>query len=79
MSASSEPSPLDAGPYHELEVIRIVEETHDTRSVVLGIPESMREIYAYEAGQFLTFRVTVDTFRCRIVLPAVRLAWPSRP
>ena len=60
MSASSEPSPLDAGPYHELEVIRIVEETHDTRSVVLGIPESMREIYAYEAGQFLTFRVTVD-------------------
>jgi 3-ketosteroid 9alpha-monooxygenase subunit B len=49
----------EEGPYHELEVVRIVEETKDARSVVLGIPEPLRATFAYRAGQFLTFRVEV--------------------
>ncbi|HEM47227.1 MAG TPA: ferredoxin--NADP reductase [Alphaproteobacteria bacterium] len=49
-----------ARPYHELEVVRIVEETDDARSVVLAIPDPLRHTFAYRAGQFLTFRVDVD-------------------
>jgi len=60
MTVSSEGAAFGSGPYHELEVLRIVEETHDARSVVLAIPEALRELYTYEAGQFLTFRITVD-------------------
>lgn len=61
MSASAkggESVVIEEGPYHELEVVRVVEETHDARSVVLDIPNALRETYAYRAGQFLTFRVT---------------------
>ena len=47
------------GPYHRLRVARVVEETADARSIVLEIPESLRERFAYRAGQFLTFRVEV--------------------
>lgn len=43
--------------YHSLRVAEVVEETADARSYLLEIPEHLREVYAYEAGQFLTFRV----------------------
>jgi len=56
----SESTDQSSGPYHPLEVVRIVEETDDTRSVVLGIPDELRELFAYRAGQFLTFHVIVD-------------------
>jgi len=43
--------------YYELSVARVVEETHDTRSFVLRVPEALRERFRYRAGQFLTFRI----------------------
>lgn len=60
MSAGSTRETTSEGPYHELEVARVIEETHDARSVVLAVPESLRSTFAYRAGQFLTFRVSVD-------------------
>lgn len=43
--------------YHPLRVARVVQETHDTRSYVLDVPDELRETYRYRAGQFCTFRV----------------------
>lgn len=48
------------GPYHALRIVRIIDETADARSFVLAIPEELRSLFAYRAGQFLTFRVTVN-------------------
>ncbi len=45
---------------HELRVARTVEETHDAISIVLEIPEAMRETFAYEPGQFLSFKLPYD-------------------
>lgn len=44
--------------YHTLRVARVTDETHDTRSFELEIPSSLADVYAYQAGQFLTFRVS---------------------
>jgi 3-ketosteroid 9alpha-monooxygenase subunit B len=54
------PKELGDGPYFPLHVTRIIEETEDACSVVLGIPEALRGTFAYRAGQFLTFHVIVD-------------------
>lgn len=43
--------------YHALRVLRIVQETDDTRSFVLDVPDELRETFRYRAGQFCTFRV----------------------
>jgi 3-ketosteroid 9alpha-monooxygenase subunit B len=43
--------------FHELRVLRVVEETADARSFVLDVPEALVPRFAYRAGQFLTFRV----------------------
>lgn len=48
------------GPYHSLRVARVIEETADARSFVLEIPDELVERFGYRAGQFLTFRVSVD-------------------
>jgi len=48
------------GPYHSLRVARVVDETQDARSIVLEVPDALRELFAYEAGQFLTFRFEVN-------------------
>ena len=53
--------------YHPLRVLEVVDETADTRSFVLDIPPELQEIFRYAAGQFCTFRATVDgheTVRC---------------
>jgi 3-ketosteroid 9alpha-monooxygenase subunit B len=42
---------------HELRIARIVRETEDARSFVLEVPEELREVFRYRAGQFLTFQV----------------------
>lgn len=47
------------GPYFKLRVADVIEETADAKSVILEVPEALREEFAYEAGQFLTFRTTV--------------------
>jgi len=51
--------------FHKLQVAGIVQETHDSRSFVLAIPESLREEFRYRAGQFLTFEVPWDGMQLR--------------
>ena len=43
--------------YHALPVKAIVQETADTRSYVLDVPDDLRDTFRYRAGQFCTFRV----------------------
>jgi ferredoxin-NADP reductase len=53
--------------YQQLRVARTVAETDDACSYVLDIPEDLRAVFSYQAGQFCTFRVGVDGqshFRC---------------
>ncbi len=53
--------------FHPLRVGRIVPETHDASSFVFDVPDDLRDTFAYEAGQFCTFRVRVgdeDLLRC---------------
>ncbi len=46
--------------FHKLQVSGIIQETHDTRSYVFNVPESLREEFRYRSGQFLTFEVPWD-------------------
>jgi ferredoxin-NADP reductase len=46
--------------YHALTVADIVDETDDTRSFVLAVPPELDALFAYRAGQFCTFRATID-------------------
>jgi 3-ketosteroid 9alpha-monooxygenase subunit B len=46
--------------YHSLTVADVVDETADTRSFVLDVPPPLEETFAYDAGQFCTFRATID-------------------
>jgi 3-ketosteroid 9alpha-monooxygenase subunit B len=51
--------------FHRLQIAGIVQETHDTRSFVLDVPQSLREAFRYRAGQFLTFEVPWDGMQLR--------------
>lgn len=44
---------------YQLEVAEVIEETHDSRSLVLRVPVGMEPRFRYKAGQFLSFRVQV--------------------
>ncbi|HEY7137601.1 MAG TPA: ferredoxin--NADP reductase [Acidimicrobiia bacterium] len=46
--------------YHQLTVAAVVDETSDTRSFVLDVPTALEPAFAYAAGQFCTFRATID-------------------
>jgi ferredoxin-NADP reductase len=46
--------------YHVLTVVDVVDETADTRSFTLAIPPDLEETFAYSAGQFCTFRATIN-------------------
>ncbi len=59
MSASADGGVEPHGPYYDLLVREVIDETHDARSVVIDVPESLADTFAYQAGQFLTFRVEV--------------------
>ena len=53
--------------FHPLRVLEVVDETDDTRSFVLEVPDDLAEVYRYRPGQFCTFRATIGTdvhFRC---------------
>jgi ferredoxin-NADP reductase len=53
--------------YHRIGVKGIVDETDDTRSLVLEVPGELHEAFRYRPGQFCTFRVHVadeDHARC---------------
>jgi 3-ketosteroid 9alpha-monooxygenase subunit B len=45
---------------HELRVARVVTETDDAMSIVLEIPDALRETFRYRAGQFLSFKVPFE-------------------
>lgn len=45
--------------FHPVPIRRVVPETAESASFVLDIPPDLRDAFAYEAGQFLTFRVEV--------------------
>ena len=51
--------------FHTLQIAGIVQETHDTRSFVLDVPQSLREAFRYRAGQFLTFEVPWNGMQLR--------------
>jgi ferredoxin-NADP reductase len=46
--------------FQPLAVADVIDETPDTRSFVLAIPAALEERFAYAAGQFCTFRATID-------------------
>jgi ferredoxin-NADP reductase len=46
--------------FHRLRVARVIAETAEASSFVLEVPEALRRLFAYDAGQFCTFRVHVD-------------------
>ncbi|HEX5944841.1 MAG TPA: ferredoxin--NADP reductase [Acidimicrobiales bacterium] len=45
--------------FHPVPIRRVVPETAESASFVLDVPPDLRDAFAYEAGQFLTFRVEV--------------------
>jgi 3-ketosteroid 9alpha-monooxygenase subunit B len=46
--------------FHTLAVTDVIDETADTRSFVLAIPPELAPTFAYRAGQYCTFRATID-------------------
>src|SRR4051812_26500598 len=60
MGLSSGSAMLSEHDYHRLVVAEVVDETADTRSFVLDIPADLDETFRYAAGQFCTFRATID-------------------
>lgn len=46
--------------FHRLQIAEVVAETDDARSLVFDLPESLRDVFAYRPGQFLTLRVPVN-------------------
>src|SRR5882762_4783589 len=59
-TGAPEPMPLHDHEYHSLTVADVVDETADTRSFAFAIPPHLEETFAYDAGQFCTFRATID-------------------
>jgi 3-ketosteroid 9alpha-monooxygenase subunit B len=51
------------GPYYSLRVADVIEETADSKSIVLDVPDELRDRFDYSSGQFLSFRVEVDGHR----------------
>ncbi len=51
--------------FHTLQIAGIVQETHDTRSYILDVPQSLQEAFRYRAGQFLTFEVPWNGMQLR--------------
>src|SRR3954449_11474590 len=47
--------------YHALRIARVVPETADAMSFVFDVPSELADRFAYEPGQFLTFRVHVGS------------------
>lgn len=53
--------------FHSLRVQRVVQETDDTKSFVFDVPPDLRDAFAYHAGQFCTFRISLgddELLRC---------------
>lgn len=59
-AAPHAPGPPRHRSFHEVTVRRVVDETADSASFVLGVPDDLREEFRYEAGQFCRFRAAID-------------------
>ena len=46
--------------YHSLKVEQIINETADAVSIVLEVPETLKEAYNYTPGQYLSFKKTIQ-------------------
>ncbi len=46
--------------YHSLRVRAVIDETHDTKSLVFDVPPALAKVFAYQPGQFLTLRLGID-------------------
>ena len=46
--------------YHALRVRAVIDETHDTKSLVFEVPPALASAFAYHPGQFLTLRLGID-------------------
>ncbi len=46
--------------YQPLRVSQVIDETPDSRSFVFDIPAEKQDLFAYDSGQFLTFRVAYE-------------------
>jgi 3-ketosteroid 9alpha-monooxygenase subunit B len=57
---TSQPGAVRDHGFHPLRVRRVVHETAEAASFVFDVPAEVRAAFAYEAGQFLTFRVRLD-------------------
>jgi 3-ketosteroid 9alpha-monooxygenase subunit B len=54
------PLPPRQNNYHLLPVVDVVQETADTRSVVIDVPRHLKEKFQYRPGQFLTVRIRLS-------------------
>ncbi len=54
-----------SSPVYPLKIAGIIQETADSRSFVLEVPDHLREVFAYKAGQFLTFEIPWDGMRIK--------------
>ena len=62
-SGESPAPPTSVAPdhrFHPLRVASVARETAEAISFVLQVPDDLRSAFAYESGQFCTFRVWVD-------------------
>lgn len=46
--------------YHALRVRAVVDESHDTKSLVFDVPPALADAFAYQPGQFLTLRLGIE-------------------
>jgi 3-ketosteroid 9alpha-monooxygenase subunit B len=43
--------------FHPLVVARVIDETHDAKSIVFAVPDQLRAVFRYRAGQFFTLEI----------------------
>ncbi|MFK7897634.1 MAG: 2Fe-2S iron-sulfur cluster-binding protein [Myxococcota bacterium] len=62
MTSVENAAPIDqeGGPYFNLRVANVIEETADAKSFVFDVPQELAERFSYLSGQFLSFRIEVD-------------------
>ena len=51
--------------FHSLEIVDRREETPDSVSLAFAVPKDLRDEFAFQPGQYLTVRATIDGEECR--------------
>lgn len=59
-TVNTKDSAAPASLWHNIPVSKVIAETADATSVVLDVPAELAGTFSYKAGQFLTFRFTVN-------------------